>query len=190
MNSPDDAAHSGPQTPSAGVWRWGPFAWRVASFLALFMVLQALWEAARGTALERLWIHDLTVRTATFFINQLTPAAQAVAQGSRIVSPGGGLNVLFGCEGTDVVFMLAAAFVVFPMPWRWRLWGMGCGLAWVFVLNQLRIAALFYAFRADREWFDLLHNVAAPLLMIALTGGYFQLWVLGADRRAAAAAVA
>ncbi len=111
-----------------------------------------------------------------------------MAQGSRIAADGGGLNVLFGCEGTDVVFMLAAAFAVFPMPGRWRLWGMACGLLWVFVLNQLRIASLFYAFRSDKEWFDLLHNIAAPLVMITLTGGFFHLWVLGVERRALPAA--
>jgi exosortase family protein XrtM len=163
---------------------------RVLAFLALFAALQGGWEAARGTWLERVWIHDLTVRTATALINQVTPAAQAVAQGSRIVSAGGGLNVLFGCEGTDVVFMLAAAFAVFPMPVRLRLWGMAGGLLWVFALNQLRIAALFYAFRADREWFDLLHNVAAPLMMVALTGGFFQLWVMAAERHSPLAGVA
>jgi exosortase family protein XrtM len=162
----------------------------VLGFLAIFVALQAGWEAARGTWLERWWIHDLTVRTATVVINQLTPAAKAVAEGSRIVAPGGGLNVLFGCEGTDVVFMLVAAFAVFPMSGRLRLWGMVCGLVWVFALNQLRIASLFYAFRTDKAWFDLLHNVAAPLVMVALTGGFFQLWVMGADRRAQPGAAA
>jgi exosortase/archaeosortase family protein len=188
MNDPDRTlSNSSPAEPAAARPRLKVFAWRVAGFLAIFVVLQAGWEAARGTWLERLWIHDLTVGAATVFINQLTPAVKAVAQGSRIVAPGGGLNVLFGCEGTDVVFMLVAAFAVFPMPGRWRLWGMACGLLWVFVLNQLRIAALFYAFRSDKELFDLMHNIAAPLVMIALTGGFFQLWIMRAERRGLAA---
>lgn len=154
---------------------------RASAFLLTFMALQAGWEAARGTWLERLWIQELTVRTATAWINLLTPEVHAVAQASRIVAPGGGLNVLVGCEATDVVFMLAAAFVVFPLPLAVRLWGLASGLVWVFALNQLRVVALFYAFRADRGLFDLLHATAAPLLMIALTGGFFHFWL----RRAA-----
>ncbi len=154
---------------------------RALAFVLVFMALQAGWEAARGSWIERLWVHEMTVRSAVTVINLLTPDVLAVAQASRIVAPGGGLNVLFGCEGTDVVFMLAAAFLVFPMAARARALGLLSGLVWVFVLNQLRIAALFYSFRADRALFDLLHTTAAPLVMIALTGLFFHLWLRHAD---------
>ena len=150
---------------------------RLLAFVALFMLMQTGWESARDTWIERLWVHDLTVRSATELINLLTPQAEAQAVGTRIVSPGGGLNVKFGCEGTDVVFMLAAAFMVFPMQTRHRLSGMALGLLWVLALNQARILGLFYAFRADRTLFDTLHNTGAPLLMVALTGIYFHLWL-------------
>jgi exosortase family protein XrtM len=170
--------------------RLRPFLWRAAAFLALFMLLQAGWEASRGSWLERLWIHDLTVRSATGLIKLLTPEVQAVAQGSRITAPGGGLNVLFGCEGTDVIFMLAAAFLVFPLPWRHRVLGLFSGLLWVFFLNQWRIAGLFYAFRHDRALFDLLHSTAAPLLMVVLTGLFFHLWQRHAAGPAAPAVTA
>jgi len=151
--------------------------WRVLGFVALFMGFQAAWEAARGSWIERLWVHDLTVRSATALIKLITPEAGAVAEGASIVAPAGGLNVKFGCEGTDVIFMLGAAFIVFAMPWRARLLGVVVGAAWVLMLNQLRILALFYAFRADRELFELLHNTAAPLLMIVLTGLFFHMWL-------------
>jgi len=90
--------------------------------------------------------------------------------------------VLLGCEGTDVVFMLAAAFAVFPLPWRERLAGLAAGLAWVYLLNQARVVALFYAFRNHRELFDVLHSVAAPLLVVAFTALFFHLWLRRAQR--------
>lgn len=150
---------------------------RAAAFLLVFMLLQAGWEAARNSWLEKLWVHDLTVRTATATINQITPDVAAVAKGSRIVAPGGGLNVLFGCEGTDVVFLLTAAFVAFPLPWRSRLLGLLTGLLLVFVLNQARIVGLFYAFRNDRSLFELMHSAGAPLLMVACCGLFFHAWL-------------
>jgi exosortase family protein XrtM len=149
----------------------------VVWFVVLFMGFQATWEAARGSWIERLWVHDLTVGSATVLINLITPEAHAVAEGTRIAAPAGGLNVKFGCEGTDVIFMLGAAFIVFAMPWRARLLGIVVGCVWVLVLNQARILALFYAFRSDHELFELLHNTAAPLLMIVLTGLFFHLWL-------------
>lgn len=154
---------------------------RAVVFVLVFMALQACWEVARGSWIERLWVHDLTVRTATALINVLTPEVRAVPQATRIVAPGGGLNVMFGCEGTDVLFLLAAAFVAFPLSVRERARGLLAGLVWVFVLNQLRIIALFYSFRASGSLFDLLHTTAAPLLMIALTGLFFHLWTQRAD---------
>ncbi|MBC7956151.1 MAG: exosortase/archaeosortase family protein [Cytophagales bacterium] len=150
---------------------------RALAFALVFMALQAGWEAARGSWIERLWVHDLTVHSASLVINLLTPEVQAVPKGARIVAPGGGLNVLFGCEGTDAVFLLTAALLVFPLSVRARLTGLLAGLVWVFVLNQVRIVALFYAFRTDSGLFDLLHTLAAPLLMVVLTGLFFHLWL-------------
>jgi exosortase/archaeosortase family protein len=161
-----------PQRPSLGA-----FVARAVAFVAVFMLLQAGWEAARGTWLEKLWVQELTVRSATGLINTLTPAVGAVAQGARIVAPGGGLNVLFGCEGTDVVFLLVSAFTVFALPWRLRLLGVASGLVLVFVLNQARIVGLFYAFRQDRALFELMHAAGAPLLMVALCGLFFHAWL-------------
>jgi exosortase family protein XrtM len=161
------------------------FLLRAAAFVAVFMLLQTGWEGARGSWLERLWVHDLAVRSATAVINTLTPGVGATAQGSRIVAPGGGLNVLFGCEGTDVVFLLLAAFAVFSMPWKHRLGGAVSGLVLVFVLNQARIVGLFYAFRLNRSLFELMHSAGAPLLMVTICGLFFQAWLMAAEARPA-----
>lgn len=183
---PDQASREGAPSERLSL---RAFLFRAAAFAAVFMLLQAGWEAARGSWLERLWVHELTVRSATALINALTPEVGAVAQGARIVAPGGGLNVLFGCEGTDVVFLLVAAFAVFALPWKTRLLGVACGLVWVFVLNQARIVGLFYAFRQDRALFELMHSAGAPLLMVALCGLFFHAWLLQAAPRQASAGV-
>lgn len=146
-------------------------------FVLAFLALQALWGQAKGTALERLWIDTATVKTAVALIGFVSPELRATAQGSRIKAPGGGINVLNGCEGTDILFLLAAAFLAFPMPWRSRLAGLGLGVVLVYLLNEARILALFYAYRSDRELFDLLHTVVAPIVLIAAAAAYFHAWV-------------
>jgi exosortase family protein XrtM len=177
-----------PPTPAAPVTpRWGL---RVLAFLALFVALQAGYSSGRGGALERLVIDQATVRTAAVLIDTLSPELQVRADGPRLRASGGGLNVLNGCEGTDVAFLLVAALVVAPLPWRRRLAGLMLGLPLVFALNQLRVLALFYAFRSDRAWFDLLHGAVAPLLLVLAVGLFFIVWLnLGTNRGSAAATV-
>jgi exosortase/archaeosortase family protein len=57
--------------------------------------------------------------------------------GNQLRAPGGGINVMKGCEGTEIMFMLVAAFSAVVMPWRRRLAGLGIGILMVFCLNQV-----------------------------------------------------
>lgn len=41
----------------------------------------------------------------------------------------------------------------------------GCAAVWA--LNQARIAALYWTFRYQRDWFDSVHTVWGPLLLIS-----------------------
>lgn len=54
---------------------------------------------ARGTGIERWIVHDLTLRPAVALVSWLTSEARAKAVGFSIRAPGGGLNILNGCEG-------------------------------------------------------------------------------------------
>lgn len=149
---------------------------QIALFLAAFAVMQWGWTQARGTAVERAMIDTLTVTPAVSVINALTPDVRATADGSRIRAPGGGINILNGCEGTGVMFLLVAAFMVARLPWRTRLTGVLAGLVMVMVLNQARVLALFYSFRGDKALFNLLHGLIAPLALVIVTTVFFFLW--------------
>ena len=147
--------------------------WRIAVvFLLLVVAQQWAWTKARGTVIEKAVIEVATVGTAVAIINAWTPAVRASAAGARIQSPGGGINILNGCEGTEVLFLLVAALLAYPMSWRWRGIGIFTGAALVFVLNQLRVLALFYSFRTDRALFEELHGLIAPMILIVLVTGY------------------
>ncbi len=149
----------------------------VAIFLAVFFSLQFAWESCRGSAVERLLIDLGTVAPAAWIIDLLWPAYGVRAQAHAIVSAAGRLNVLNGCEGLELVFLLTAAFAAYPMPWRRRVIGIGLGAALAYVANQGRLMALWYAFVHDRSLFGLLHGSVAPLLLIALCLLYFMLFI-------------
>lgn len=142
-------------------------------FLGVFAVLQWTWGEAHNTWIERLVIHEATVKPAAAMIQILTPEADAKPVGASIKAAGGGLNILNGCEGTEVMFLLGAAFAAVRMGWQRRLTGLALGLALIFALNQARILALFYTFREQRSLFDLLHTTVLPAVLVAAVALYF-----------------
>ncbi len=162
---------------------WG---WRMLAFGLIFLSLQSLYGSAKW--LERVVIDGATVRTAAALIGFYAPEIGVKPEGSRLVAPGGSLNVLNGCEGTDVAFLLAAALLVAPLPWRRRLTGLALGTALVFVLNQARLLALFHVYRSEPSWFSLLHSTVGPLLLVIGVGLFFAYWLTRVGRSGAAGA--
>lgn len=148
--------------------------WRVLLiFLAVFFALQYGWEMARDSAVERVFIDELTVRPAAWLIDQLWPVFQVHAEGHRLVAAAGRLNILNGCEGMETLFLLAAAFIAYPFAWRTRLFGLVAGTVLVFALNQARIVMLWHAFLHDRAWFGILHGTVLPVLLVAVCLVFF-----------------
>jgi len=155
---------------------------RVIGFAAVFAVLQLSWQALAGGAIERFVIHDATVVPATWLVNSITPAVHANAVDRTLAAPGGGLNILNGCEGIEALFLLFAAFAVAPLPWRSRCTGFLLGVAVVFIVNQARILTLFYTYRTDPALFDPLHGIVTPIVVVLTVSAYFYLWLIHAGR--------
>lgn len=152
------------------------FVFQVMIFLAVFSVSQWGWTLAAGSDLEHLTIDTLTVKPAVALINLLTPTVNAVGEGPRIWAPGGGINILNGCEGTEVIFLLLAALLASGLPWRAKLTGALVGIPLILGLNQGRILALFYASRSDKALFDLLHGMVAPIALVVAVTVFFIVW--------------
>ncbi|MDH4393267.1 MAG: archaeosortase/exosortase family protein [Aquabacterium sp.] len=163
---------SGPELPS----RWVQ-ALRLAGFVIVFFTLHQGYGMAGGTAVERWVIEQATVQAGVDILNLVWPSLEVQAVGPRLVSAEVRLNVLNGCEGTDVLFLLLAGIAVAPVGLRRRLVGLAIGLPLVFALNQARLIALFHALRHDTALFGLLHGTVAPLLLVAAVGLFFAWWL-------------
>jgi exosortase/archaeosortase family protein len=150
---------------------------QIAIFLLSYVILQTLYAHSSGTIIEQFFLETAGSQPAAALIDLMRPALDARAVGGRISAPGGGINISNGCEGTDLYFLLIAAFAAVALPWRRRGIGLGLGLILAFALNQIRIVALFHAYRADRGLFDLLHTSAAPLFLVLALALYFHAWL-------------
>jgi exosortase family protein XrtM len=114
---------------------------------------------------------------AAFLIDRITPDVRAYAEGSHIRSSAGGLNIINGCDGMELLFLLIAGFAVAPLKWRSRVYGTLVGVVLVHVLNQARIVALFYSSRANPPLFEALHGFVAPIMMVIIIAMYFYIWL-------------
>jgi exosortase/archaeosortase family protein len=150
---------------------------QVAAFALAFAFMQTAWSFAQGTVIERVAVDHATVIPAAWLLNLITPAVRAAAVGTSIRAAGGGINVLNGCEGFEILFLLAAGLLVAPMTWRRRLPGLFVGTLFVWLLNQARIVVLFYAYRTNKDMFALLHGTVAPLVMIVFVTIAFVLYL-------------
>jgi exosortase/archaeosortase family protein len=170
-------------TPACGVCLIKP----IIIFLAVFSTLQLAWQASADSDGSRAFIERAVVAPAAVAVNLLTPQVHAHAAGSLLGSQGGGgINIVNGCDGMEMLFLLLAGFAAAPLPWRTRLFGMLVGVPLVYVLNQARILALFYSHRSDPNLFDALHGLIAPACMILIIIAYFSFWLSRPQRPAGA----
>lgn len=147
--------------------------------LFIFVAVFLLWYGGvqMAPSFERWFIEGLTVPVAASAINALGLATETVtASGSRLVASGGGLNVLQGCEGLDVLGLWLAAAAAGPFTLRGRLLALTLGMLLVFALNQVRLLSLFHLYRAQRDWFGDAHGLWWPLVLVGLVWGMYALW--------------
>jgi exosortase/archaeosortase family protein len=154
---------------------------RLLAFVTLFGVMYLLLSSFWSDGLSHLVIDVATVEPAAWLARLVSADPGIVAVGSRIQSPQASINVLYGCEGTDVFMVLVAALLVAPVPWRARLPGLLAGGVFVFAVNQARVLALFYAYRWHRDWFGPIHGLLGPMLVVLAVTGFFLAWLRWAN---------
>lgn len=145
---------------------------RIVGFGSVFLLLQITWSVLEGGAVWRTWMESLNVSVATMFVGWIIPDANVIAEGTRIRAIGGGINLVQGCDGVELLWLITAAFAVAPLTWPWRLFGWVAGLFLAWLLNVARITGLFFAWRTDPMWFDWLHNYVGPLALVLVLGMY------------------
>jgi exosortase family protein XrtM len=153
----------------------------VVLFVVVFSALQLTWQATTDSRVARIFIEKAIVAPAAFTINWATPEVHSYASGSHLRSPGGGINIVNGCDGMELLFLLIAGFLAAPLAWRGRFLGILAGIPFIYLLNQARILALFYSNRSNPSLFDALHGFIAPLAMVLLIAAYFYMWLFRAQ---------
>jgi exosortase family protein XrtM len=154
-------------------WTPGVFALR---FLVIFAVLAGGFEAARGTAFERLAVEGLILKPTASFINIVAGSEPTLLQGRTLISGTAQLHVTRGCEGIEMFLLLAAAILAYPASGGRRARGMLLGFGLAFILSVLRLTALDFTLRYAPGAWEALHGLVLPLAAVLVMALYFALW--------------
>jgi exosortase family protein XrtM len=161
--------------PDAPPPRW-PFALTLAVFSAAYLALFCVYVQVSRGPMQSILVDLLTVRPAALLIAMLDPGGGVYAEGARLAWPGGRLSVLSGCDGVETMILLASAMLVARIDPRARALGIALGCALIYAMNQLRLAALYFLYRARSDWFDPVHVGVAPLVLIAAITVFYLWW--------------
>jgi exosortase family protein XrtM len=116
-------------------------------------------------------------------INMIAPMEQVSAQQNHLLSAKANLEIVRGCDGAGVLFLVVSAIVAFPSTWRRKLTGLLLGTGLIYLLNLLRIIVLYFIIAYQPDWFLLVHVYLAPTLMIIVGCVYFAWWAFGSTKK-------
>lgn len=150
---------------------------QVAGFVAAYGVLLAAYHTLSLTGGIVEWVHATTVRPSAAALSWFDAADPVRALGAQLMWRDGRLALLAGCDGADVLMLLVPAALIAPLPWPRRIGIALAGCAVVWLLNQVRVLALVQLFRHQRELFDAVHVVWAPLILLCLAIAW-HVWIV------------
>lgn len=160
-----------------------PWWWLAGRFLLAFIALQMLYASSLDSAAERFLVETITAGSAAWFIGHIDSHIAVLAIGREIIAPCGALSILNGCDGSEALLLLAAAISAAPVSCAWRIVGLLAALPFVYVVNQMRLVALFFAYCRARESFAFLHGYAAPSAIVIACCLFLLVWLqLGQTR--------
>ena len=112
-------------------------------------------------------------------INFIAPLENVIAQQNHLISVKANLEIVRGCDGAGVLFLVISAILAFPAKLIRKLIGLLLGIILISMINLLRIIVLYFVVAYHSEWFSLIHTYLAPTLMVIVGGSYFAWWAFG-----------
>lgn len=161
--------------------------WFLLLFVGAYAVLHALYFWVPDQVLRDVIHYHGIVQPGATLIGLVSPDEQVSAVQGTLRSPRATLNIVRGCDGAGVAFLLIAAVAAFGAGWRQKLAGVLAAIALTYVLNQARIVVLYYVAAYRYGWFDVLHNYFIPTFIIVVACIFFAWWAGWAVRPRASA---
>lgn len=125
--------------------------------------------------IDGIYYHGI-VSPGAAIIEWFAPDEGVQGQGNRLFSPRASLEIVRGCDGSGLLFLLSAAIIAFAAPIRRKLLGLTGALVLIYLLNQLRIVGLYFVAAYRQHWFVSLHAYFIPMFLVLVCVAYFAWW--------------
>ena len=168
--------------PRRGSVVWRAQARAILGFVGAFLAAIAGLAIIRTAEIEQPAAEMVGRWTAWVAYVALTPVQPGIGVASNILfSSSGALRVAEECSGFELLGLLGAAMIAYPVSWRRRLTGLALLVPFVFTLNVVRVASLSLVLAYHPSAFDVLHTFVWQGLLILFALAYWVLWSLGAS---------
>lgn len=143
----------------------------IVSLVLFFLVLRLAW-------VQRSFSEPYTYFVAAssrLFLRLI--GVSASGSGTVITSPDFTVNILYVCNGLEATAIFFATVLGFPSRWKNKLIGLALGYPVIFLINILRIAALFLIGYKIPHIFETVHYYYAQAFVILATVCVWLIWV-------------
>ncbi|MFO1435540.1 MAG: exosortase family protein XrtM [Gammaproteobacteria bacterium] len=148
----------------------------IGIFVLDYLVLYGLYFTLPDEILTHYIYYYGIVHTARQIVQEIAPLDAVSAFDNVLYSPRATLEIVRGCDGSGVMFLLVAAIAAYPSAWRGKIIGILSAIVLTCVLNQARIVGLYFTLTRQPDWFIALHTYLVPTLFVILAVGFFATW--------------
>jgi exosortase family protein XrtM len=150
--------------------------WQLLLFVACYCLFNYLYFQVPDLFYRDVIYHYGVVKECVELINAVMPQEGVFAVQNHLLSAKADLEIVRGCDSAGVLFLLVAAVLVCPVSAGRKLVGLVLGIAWIYVLNMVRVIGLYFLIQGERNWFEFGHLYFAPSFMIIGALLFFLGW--------------
>ena len=162
--------------------------WDVVLFVAIIVVFHVAWRLGRPwLEVQPMYVamsDALTThvyRVSAWLLQRLPGIAmERIDIGCRLVFPGHGIMVVdHTCSGLKQFYQAFFLFLLYPGPWKHKIWYIPAAIAVMHLVNIFRVVTLGVAMVVTIQHWHFLHDwVLRPLFYVVM----FALWVFWSEK--------
>ena len=145
-------------------------------FTVFYIAMYGGYFLLPDAVLRDIFYHHGICDISAMAINLIVPGENATAVDNTIRSQRAILEIVRGCDGAGAMFLLLAAILAFPAPWKLKIIGFFLGALLAYAINQTRIVALYFVVAENPAWFTALHTFYLPTFVVLLYAALFGAW--------------